>query len=84
MAKQKGGFLGFSVFFERHKIPCTCSYCRGEHGRLPLWLPKDKSPTSWRVIYIRGFTHRYYLRWTCPRTKRRRAALLPQDGKVTP
>jgi hypothetical protein len=64
---QRGNFLGFTVLFERHKIPCTCSYCRGEHGRLPLWLPEDKSWNSWRVVYVRGFTHRYYLRWTYPR-----------------
>lgn len=79
MAWQKGDFLGFSVLFERHKIPCTCSYCRGEHGRLPLWLPKDKSPTSWRVIYVRGFTHRYYLRWTYPRIKRPGPVVPSQD-----
>lgn len=66
MSRQRGIFFGTSVLFERHKIPCTCSYCRGEHGRWPLWLPKNKSWNAWRVIYFRSFKSRFYLRWTLP------------------
>lgn len=65
--RQRGTLFGASVLFERHRIPCNCSYCRGEHGRLPLWLPEDKGRNSWRVIYMRGFRSRFYLRWTLPR-----------------
>lgn len=53
--------LGHHVLVERHKLGCTCSYCRGEHGHRLLWLPEDKSRHSWRVL---NFFHKIYIRWT--------------------
>lgn len=49
---------GTRILVERHTRGCTCSYCRGEHGNGPLWLPRDKR--GWRVINL---FHRLYIRW---------------------
>jgi hypothetical protein len=47
------------ILVERHTRDCTCSYCRGEHGRGLLWLPQDRK-LGWRVINL---FHRLYIRW---------------------
>jgi hypothetical protein len=57
---------GAYLAVERHTRGCTCSYCRGEHGHWPLWLPENKGPNSWRVINI---FHRLYIRWTLPKPR---------------
>jgi hypothetical protein len=57
---------GATVLVERHTHLCRCSYCRGEHGHGMLWLPKDRSRNSWRVVNL---FHRVYIRWTLPRPR---------------
>lgn len=52
---------GASILIERHTRDCTCSYCRGGHGRGLIWLPVDRGPNSWRVLNL---FHRVYVRWT--------------------
>ncbi|MEY9228620.1 hypothetical protein ABIF68_007832 [Bradyrhizobium japonicum] len=50
---------GTHILVERHTRDCTCSYCRGEHGSGPLWLPQARG-RGWRIINL---FHRLYIRW---------------------
>ncbi len=61
--------FGSWIIVQSHNKNCTCSYCG-----LPLWpflwLPKDKSSNSWRIIALPWFRgRRFYLRWTLPKWK---------------
>lgn len=66
--RQGGNWEWGRFLFETHPRSCDCSYCR--RGWLPagLWLPANRGPTSWRVLFLSLFFVRFYLRWT-PRRK---------------
>lgn len=50
---------GSWLLVERHTRDCSCSYCRGEHGRGLIWLPEDRK-RGWHIINL---FHRLYIRW---------------------